>query len=75
MMDWQTTMALIIVGAAGLVLVYRSIVAAKRAFSTTGSDASACGSCGGCNSRGKRVVDGGDRNLVLVTLQKNDRKS
>ncbi len=73
-MDWQTTMALIIVGAAGLVLVYRSIVAAKRAFSTTGSDASACA----------RAVDAvrvasawwmGRSKFGFSDPSKNDRKS
>ncbi|MCU0713754.1 MAG: hypothetical protein MUC43_16970 [Pirellula sp.] len=72
-MDWQTIMALVIVVAAGVLLVYRCVITAKRVLFGQGSESSGCGSCSGCPSRGQLSKVGSERELVLVTLQKSKK--
>jgi hypothetical protein len=75
-MDTQTILALAIVLVAAVVLARRIIVATKRNLSQEGCVSSGCGGCSGCPSRsksspGNSPKDRGERELVLVALQKN----
>lgn len=73
MMDTQTTLALVVVFVAAVVLSYRFVVATKRTLLGEGCGSSGCGSCSGCPSRDNSRPDRGERELVLVALQKSPK--
>lgn len=73
-MDVQTIMALAIVSGAAVVLVCRIFIAAKRTFSADGHASSGCGSCSGCPSRSISTKNGGESEMVLVTLQRRPKQ-